>query len=781
MAQKTGSGSMAAAGVTGDLGSMVLRRPLRIALAAEGLALLGVVTEPGDPGRFRAFFATGTEAAAFATPPEGGPLQQLELREISGGLLYHGRVAADAALTLPLASGGTAPLQSHPQERDVLAGRNVLLGFRLDEPPETVAEWLDHHCRNHGAQGALIVNRAPPEADPAGFAAGLAAALTDRGVAARVVLVEPDAPLGKPGIGPESHPFLAPDAPGKDRMTPPAPDPWRAPLGEGILLELLKWRWLGDARAVLLLDPCDILAPRPAGRQNAFDQCVKARHGVVLLVGRRIYPWRVRQGQAARFGDHICRQFDARRGIARWGVAPAVAGLERSWRMVRVAFAKPDPGAIIPFLRAMAIRVPGRSSSELAPKTSLIEDPDLLALSTGTFGWKPVRAPASDSRLADAGGQRTAIVTTMKNEAPFILEWLAWHRAIGVQDFLVYTNDCSDGTDTMLDLLQAKGIVQHRQNPYVPGGELKPQHAALQAAESEPLIQNADWAICMDVDEYINVKLGDGRLPTLYAAMQAADPGANMISLTWRLFGNADVHGFEDRFITQQFDRCAPEVMRKPHQAWGFKTLFRNIDLYKKLGVHRPKGLKPDLWDEVKWLNGSGKPMPQAMLRNGWRSTMETYGYDWVQLNHYAVRSAESFLVKRDRGRVNHVDRDQGLHYWFRMNHNVEQEGSIMARLPLLQAEWDRLLADPEIRAAHEAAVIAHRAKIAELRATPNYEAFYAELTGPRLETLSRRTTLFGSAVFNAGPGVIPDAIALARDLPANFFFTVPDGGEQEH
>ena len=51
------------------------------------------------------------------------------------------------------------------------------------------------------------------------------------GVDPRVVIVEPDAPLGKPGYGPESHPFLAPDAPGKDRMARPDPDPWRAPLG----------------------------------------------------------------------------------------------------------------------------------------------------------------------------------------------------------------------------------------------------------------------------------------------------------------------------------------------------------------------------------------------------------------------------------------------------------------------------------------------------------------------------------------------------------------------
>lgn len=758
--------------------AQVLRRPLVARLVGGELALLGAVAEPDDRGRLRAFFASGTDRAAFAPLPGPGHAEALEIREVSGGILYDAR--ADGPVRLALAEG-TADIPAQAQERAALAGRNVLLAFRLEEPPQAVAEWLAYHMRHHGADAALIVNRAPPETDHAAFADGLQAALEAEGLAPLVVLVEPDMPLGRPDRGPETHPFLAPDAPGKDRMTPPESDPWRAQLGEGLVLELLKWRWLGDARAVLLLDCCDILAPRVADAPTAFDLCDQARNGVILMAGHRIYPWRVRAGQPARFGDHICRQFDARRGIARWGVAPRKAGIDNTWRTIRVSYAKPDPGVVVPFLRAMALRVPGRASSELAPKTSLIEDPALVTLATRTFGWKPVRAPASERRIPVPGRNRTAIVTTMKNEGPFILEWLAYHRAIGVEDFLIYTNDCTDGTDSFLDLLQAKGLVQHRANPYRPGDTLKPQHAALQAAEAEPLMQAADWAICMDVDEFINIKLGDGRLPTLYAAMEQALPGANMISLTWRLFGNADVQGYDDLFLLDQFPLAAPEMMRKPHQAWGFKTLFRNIDIYKKLGVHRPKGLKPDLWDQVRWLTGSGKRMPRTMFRNGWRSTVETFGYDWVQLNHYAVRSAESFLVKRDRGRVNHVDRDQGLHYWFRMNHNVVHDPSIQSRLPLLRAEYDRLLADPEIRAAHQGCVAAHRAKIAELRATPNYEAFYAELTGPRMETLSRRTPHFGSAVFNAGPQVIPDDVALAADLPADFFFTVHHAGEAEH
>lgn len=747
----------------------VLRRDLAVRLI-DGQAMLDVVTDPRDPARFRAFFAQGSDRGAFAADACAGAATTEELRDVSGGLMLVGHGGPALAM-----AGGAVLVSPPPAEWALFDGRNVALAFRLDEPAETVADWLAYHARDFGLTGALIVNRAPPGA--ADFTADLTQALAARDLPqVQVVVLEPGVPLGKPDMGPENHPYLAPDAPGKDRMTPPDPDPWRAPLAEALVLELVKWRFLGAARAVLLLDVTDILHPAPV---SPFDLCQNTRNGVILLVGRRIYPWRVRAGQAAAFGDHICRQFDSRRGIARWGVAPAKAGLDNTWRLMRVSYARPEGEAVAQFWRAMAIRVPGRPSAELAPKTSLIEDPALLELAQTRFGANPVRAPVSEKRPEPSN--RTCIVTTMKNEGPFILEWLAWHRAIGVEDFLVYTNDCTDGTDTMLEMLQAKGLVQHRPNPWQPGGDLKPQHAALQAAETEPVVQNAGWAICMDVDEFINIKLGDGRLPTLFAAMEAALPGANLISLTWRLFGNGDVAEYEDRFIIDQFPLCAPEIIRKPHQAWGFKTLFRNIDIYKKMGVHRPKGLKPDLWDQVKWLNGSGRPMPREMFRNGWRSTLETFGYDWVQLNHYALRSAESFLVKRDRGRVNHVDRDQGLNYWFRMNHNAVEDRSIMDRLPMLQAEWDRLMADPDIRAAHAHSVACHRAKISELRATDTYARFYADLTGPRLRRLSRNLQHFGSAVFAAGPGVVPDDIALAKALPPQFFFTVHHEGEAEH
>lgn len=715
-------------------------------------------------GQLRLFFGGGAQAAAVQPAGLAG------LREISGGLMVTGTGrAGDFRLSLADGSGLTLPVAQAPSA--VFRGRNVLLLMRVSETPAQLAESLAWHAGQHGADAALVVNRADP-GEEGGFAEALAQ-LAPKGMVLRVMQLA--LPSGKAETGPETHPFLAPDAPGKDRMTPPAPDPWLAPLDEGILYEWLKWRHLAEARAVVSLEACDIL-PAPEG-EGIFD--LAAAQGIVLLAGRRAYPWRLRPGRAAGFGDHICRPFDSARGAARWAVAPGVLGLDKTWRQTRVAFVQ--PGKVLPFWRCMALRVTAAEGAPLAPKTALIEEPGLLSLAQA-LGARPVRPPASRLKAPPAAattGDRVAIVTTMKNEGPFILEWLAYHRAIGVTDFLIYTNDCTDGTDTMLQMLERKGLCQWRENPFREM-DLKPQHAALQAAEAEPMMQEADWGICMDVDEFIDIKIGDGTLKALFTAMEAAMPGANMIALTWRLFGNSEVRGYEDRFLLDQFTRCAPEVVRKPHQAWGFKTLFRNIEIYKKLGVHRPKGLKPDLWDQVRWLNGSGHALPKEMFRNGWRSTLETYGYDWVQLNHYAVRSAESFLVKRDRGRVNHVDRDQGMNYWFRMNHNAQEDRSIQRMIPALRAEWDRLMADPEIAAAHAHSVACHRAKIAELRATENYEAFYGELTGPRMEKLCRMQQHFGSAVFNAGPQVIPDDLH-DRELPADFFFTVAYEGEAQH
>lgn len=669
--------------------------------------------------------------------------------------------------TAPILICDTPPPDTYValREHDILAGLNVIIATRNGEPVATVVEWLRYHHRVCGADGVVIFDRATRDEARTFWESA------DLPPEVQVIVVTADLPLGVPDLPPEAHPFCVSEAPGKDRMDIPTADPQRAPLGEMSIYEIARWRFLVQARAAANIDLHDLLQPMPNG-QSAFDAAVAAPGQSIALVGQHCYPWRVRKGGVPHYGDHICVQFDKPRFRRRWCVGLADLPETSILRCQRISNTPPVEGA--PFWRCMAIRHPVTQPGLIVPKSSLIEHEPLIDLADEAFAFTPVRAPSvALKQKIGAKNNHTSIVTTMKNEGPFILEWLAYHRAIGVKDFLVYTNDCTDGTDTMFDLLQSKGIVQHRDNPFRKM-ELKPQHAALQAAEKEPVIQEADWVICMDVDEFLNIKTGDGTLDDLYAAVG----DANLISCTWRLFGSSDLEVFSADPIIAQHDRCAEELTPKPHQAWGFKTLFRNIGLFKKLGVHRPKGLQPQLWEDIRWVNGSGQPLPKNEFRNAWRSTQRTVGYDLVALNHYAVRNPESFLVKRDRGRVNHVDRDQGLAYWFRMNNNAVEDRSIQRHIPKMQAELARLMEDPEIAAQHHACVAAHRAKIDELKTDPAQAAFYAALNTPRMQKLSRMHRHFGANVFLSGPDCVPDDVVWGEHAP-DYLFTVKRGETQ--
>jgi hypothetical protein len=724
----------------------------------------------------RLFLGQGARSADVRPNGAGRALRITTAKALSGTLMLSGEIAAGSDIVLDFAAGGSQTVVATAPEWDLFEGLHAAFVQRNGEDLAIVLDWLRYHAVYHEVQAVLILDRARPGRTC--FEA-LRAALTATPIPGlqRVVVFSASMPLGRPDAPPESHPVHAPDAPGKDRMTLPAADPWSSPLGELGMFEVMRWRFLALARAVVGLEMTDLLAPDPG--PSVLRRVREVESGVLSLLGRRVYPWRVRKKARPGFGDHICGQFDHDGGNRRWVVAPDLIPDAEPWRLVRIGSREPDPDDVGAFYRCVALRSPEAAPSELVPKSSLVLDDALLQLAREVFGadpvLPPVAAPGAKIVLPANLPGRTAIVTCMKNEGPFILEWIAYHRAIGVDDFLIYTNDCTDGTDALLTLLQSHGIVEHRDNPYRQS-DLRPQHAALEAAEAEPVMQRAGWGICMDVDEFLNIHTGDGTLRALYGAVG----NANMISCTWRLFGNADLHHFEDSPTIARFTACAPELIRKPHQAWGFKTLFRAIGIFRKLGVHRPKGLRPALWEQIDWVNGSGQPMPRAMLRNGWRSTLDSYGYDLVTLNHYAVRDAESFLVKRDRGRVNHVERDQGLGYWFRMNNNVETDTSIQRMLPAMQKELEALRALDGVAEQHAACVAAHRARITELRGAEAFAAFYAEITCPRLERLSRMHTHFGANVFLAGPDCVPDAV-LERDHPPDYFFTVEPVDDTVH
>ena len=401
-----------------------------------------------------------------------------------------------------------------------------------------------------------------------------------------------------------------------------------------------------------------------------------------------------------------------------------------AWRGRIEAAARAEKGAeAVPALSPAAERLLPARAKEAFPDLARGRFAPHDRMRPANEGVIPSPYPAAERR---PDGRPFVIVGCMKDEAPYIVDWVAHHRAVGFDGFLIYTNDCSDPTEAILGRLAAMGVVEHRPNDDWRGNS--PQQHALNRALREPLMRGAEWIAHIDVDEYVNVRGGDG---TIQWFLRQA-PGATNVAMTWRLFGNGGVRGLVDRPVTEQFEWAAPKFLPKPHTGWGFKTLTRNDGRYGKLSCHRPNKLAEG--KGAVWVNGSAKRMPEGYAERGWRSDLRSVGYELLQLNHYALRSAESFLVKRRRGRALHVDRSIGLNYWVRMDWSDVRDRTIQANGPRVAAERARLMADPELARLHREGVAWHRARAEALRTEPEFRALWEATEGIALTPAERVT-----------------------------------------
>jgi len=314
-------------------------------------------------------------------------------------------------------------------------------------------------------------------------------------------------------------------------------------------------------------------------------------------------------------------------------------------------------------------------------------------------------------------------VMTVRNEGAFLLEWLAHHRAAGFTDFLVFSNDCQDGTDTLLDRLDEMGQLTHVRNdgPYDKGGI---QFSALKQADRLEIVKQADWIMTLDVDEFVNIHVGDRTLPALIEAL----PEASAITLTWRLFGNNDVTRFEDRPVTRIFTQCAPEVVYWPWRAVMFKTLYRNDGIYRKLGVHRPRSPDRARLPEARWFDCEGRELDDQFKLRRLFSDYGRPNYRLAQLNHYALGAMESYLLKAERGRVNHSDDPMGMDYWVERNFNTDTDTSIHQLSPVSAPILASLMQDVPLARLHREAVKWRHAKFKALMLQDPFRALFTRL-----------------------------------------------------
>lgn len=300
---------------------------------------------------------------------------------------------------------------------------------------------------------------------------------------------------------------------------------------------------------------------------------------------------------------------------------------------------------------------------------------------------------------AVSGARGHVLMCSMRDEGPFVLEFVAHHRAIGFDRIFIASNDCRDGTDLLLDALERAGAITHYRNRVKPG-EL-PQHSAYAGIRRRHGLDAADWLMVLDADEFLDVTSGGGRVQDLTAQ---ADAGDDIIMLNPLTFGTSRDPRWQPGLVTEQFPLRLParHGANRP-----VKTLARGVGRFRQIHNHSVVGYRGKDALTVLRADGSRFAIPPGgklweVLRN---VPVEDIRHGLAHYNHYAVKSLASYLLRHDRGRgaapKGEANARHTSGYFDRIAAaRIRDTGFSDRHGEALRAEYARLLAIPEVAAA---------------------------------------------------------------------------------
>lgn len=286
----------------------------------------------------------------------------------------------------------------------------------------------------------------------------------------------------------------------------------------------------------------------------------------------------------------------------------------------------------------------------------------------------------------------------------FVIEWVAYYRVLGFDNLIVFTNDCTDGSDALLERLAELGYVSHFDHHPLPGAS--PQFEAIKIAMSLPVVREAGWLLHVDADEFLDVSVGEGRIQDL---IHTVGCDADVIAILWKLFGHNGVERWEGGSVLRQFTRSQGVPMRR---TINHKSLFRPWK-FGRCTDHMPKD---PLFDEVRLVNAVGQALDAGMIRHPTKSRYKMkfsqLTFENAALNHYAVKSPDLFLMKNDRGDgrgVVHQKYYLNSQLHRRYDRNEVDDRGILRRWREIERIMKEMRTDMQVRRLEEEALEAYR------------------------------------------------------------------------
>jgi hypothetical protein len=294
------------------------------------------------------------------------------------------------------------------------------------------------------------------------------------------------------------------------------------------------------------------------------------------------------------------------------------------------------------------------------------------SLTSGAFSLGEALAPkASPSR------EGVAVAAIIRDEGPYIEEWVEFHAMLGASAFFIYDNGSTDDGVSRLRALSRRVRIEVTPWRSFDGVNGAQRFAYLHAIAN--FGGDYRWMALIDADEFL-VPVVDPDLPTAMARF-AALPG---VSVPWMNFGPSGHKTRPSGLVIEEYlERAEFPPGLEQWKLLRFKSIVDPTHV-SAVGNHfcAYRGLGPAMFNE------GGQRIDPAFARKPGVATAK-----YLRLHHYFSKSEEELRAKRTKGRVSLNGVGGSGPYERRMAQyvlNTTRDETMLRFVPALKARLER-------------------------------------------------------------------------------------------
>lgn len=310
---------------------------------------------------------------------------------------------------------------------------------------------------------------------------------------------------------------------------------------------------------------------------------------------------------------------------------------------------------------------------------------------------------------------KCVVAAGMRNEGPFIVEWAAWYRMLGF-DVVIATNDCTDRSPELLDALEDAGWLTHLR--HTPARGTPPKLSAHRTLHQSHSVQTADWVLVCDVDEFLVLHQHDN-VPAFIQSLPQPFLG---VAFNWKIFGIGGWQKYQPGLTHRQFKRCGLSklAVNRP-----FKSMYRAPWAFERMGAHTPHIFSGD-WTapENAWVTPDGVALPR--FKNADEHpirllTQADINHDVAQMNHYVLRSAEHYAMKRGTPSASAFADRYTDDFFERRNKNGMTDKTALRFAPVFDQIHQTAMALPKVHQLHHLCCADYVARLCQHQGTDHH------------------------------------------------------------